>query len=146
MPGSRVLVSAHAPHGDPAKPNTIEWYRQAALTGADYVEFDIRRTSDGELVAAHDARTGQGSPVSSLSYGQLCDLAGCDVPRAADILAAIKGRARGHLDLKVTGGEDSVARLALDILGPGEFMANRLPARYTRYRPARPSRRAPFAD
>jgi glycerophosphoryl diester phosphodiesterase len=126
VPGSRVLVSAHAPHADSTKLNTIECYRQAATTGADYVEFDIRRTADGQLVAAHDAQIAQGSLVSSVSYGQLCDLAGYEVPRAADVLAAIKGRAKGHLDLKVTGGEDTVVRLALDVMGPGEFIITTL--------------------
>jgi glycerophosphoryl diester phosphodiesterase len=126
VPASRVEVSAHAPHADPAGPVTIEHYRQAAATGADYVEFDVRRTSDGQLVAAHDAHAGQGRLVSSVGYGQLCELAGCEVPRAADVLAAIKGKAKGHIDVKVTGGEDTIVRLALDIMGPGEFIVTTL--------------------
>jgi glycerophosphoryl diester phosphodiesterase len=59
---------------------------------------------------------------SSICYAQLCDLAGYEVPRAADILTLLKGRAKGHLDLKGSGGEERVVRLALDILGPGEFI------------------------
>jgi glycerophosphoryl diester phosphodiesterase len=123
---SQVLVSAHAAHADSARFNTIEYYQQAASTGADYVEFDIQRTADGQLVAAHDARTAQGNLISSVSYGQLCDDAGCEVPRAADILTAIKGRAKGHIDLKVTGGEETVVHLALDLVGPGEFVITTL--------------------
>ena len=41
VPASRVAISAHA--GDRAA--TIETYRNAAATGADYVELDIRRTA-----------------------------------------------------------------------------------------------------
>jgi glycerophosphoryl diester phosphodiesterase len=115
------MVSAHASHGDPAAPRTIDSYRQAALTGAEFVEFDIRHTADGELVAVHDPCTA-GQQVSSICYAQLCDLAGYEVPRAADILTLLKGRAKGHLDLKGSGGEERVVRLALDILGPGEFI------------------------
>jgi glycerophosphoryl diester phosphodiesterase len=118
-------VSAHASHGDPARPLALESYRQALEAGADYVEFDVRRTADGELVAVHDPDVG-GHEVASLTYRRLCDLIGVEVPRAAEILTLIKGRAKGLLDLKVTGGEDSLVRLALDILGPGQFVITTL--------------------
>jgi Glycerophosphoryl diester phosphodiesterase family len=45
-------VSAHGPRA-----GTIDAYVHALETGAEYVEFDIRRTSDGELAAFHDAHT-----------------------------------------------------------------------------------------
>jgi glycerophosphoryl diester phosphodiesterase len=44
-------VSAHGPRA-----GTINAYVDALETGAEYVEFDIRRTADGELAAFHDAR------------------------------------------------------------------------------------------
>jgi glycerophosphoryl diester phosphodiesterase len=117
-----VQISAHA--SDRAA--TPETYRNAVATGADYVELDIRRTADGELVAFHDARTAQGDPLAAIGYSRLCDLAGYQVPTVADVLATITGRARGHLDLKDTGGEDEVVRLALDVLGPGQFIITTL--------------------
>jgi glycerophosphoryl diester phosphodiesterase len=116
------MVSAHAGHTDPAAPLTLDSYRAALAAGADLVEFDIRRTADAELVAAHDPTGPAGRQISAMTYGQLCDLAGSAVPRATDVFTLIKGRAKGHLDLKVTGGEDTVVGLALDILGPGEFI------------------------
>ena len=122
MPASGVLVSAHA--GDRAA--TLETYRNAIATGADYVELDIRRTADGQLVAFHDALAPGGEPLAAVGYKRLCDLAGYPVPTVADVLAAIKGQARGHLDLKHTGGEDEVVRLALDVLGPGQFIITTL--------------------
>ena len=60
------------------------------------------------------------------AYAQLCDLAGYRVPTVADVLATITGHAKGHLDLKDTGGEDAVVRLALDVLGPGQFIITTL--------------------
>ena len=122
MPASRVLVSAHAGDRSP----TIETYRDAVATGADYVELDIRRTADGALVSFHDARTSRGEPLAAIGYAHLCDLAGYQVPTVADVLATIKGHARGHLDLKDAGGEDEVVRLALDVLGPGQFIITTL--------------------
>jgi glycerophosphoryl diester phosphodiesterase len=116
--GSQVKISAHAG----AKSSTMETCRQAVAAKADYVELDIRRTADKELVAFHDPCTSQGRPLSEVGYAQLCDLAGYEVPKVTDLLAAIAGHAKGHLDLKETGDEDRLVRLALDILGPGEFI------------------------
>jgi glycerophosphoryl diester phosphodiesterase len=123
---SPVRVSAHAGHATGARIRTIEAYREAVATGADYVEFDVRRTADGELVAFHDPVSSTGQPLSAVGYGQLCDLEGCEVPKVADVLAVIKGRAKGHLDLKETGGEHQLVQLALDVLGPGEFIVTSL--------------------
>ena len=86
-----------------AEPGPLQGYRDALAAKADYVEFDIRRTADAELVTFHDPRTRQGRLVSQLGYAQLCDLVGREVPKVADVLAVIKGRARAHLDLKETG-------------------------------------------
>ena len=60
---------------------TIEAFANAVGTGAEYVEFDIRRTADGELAAFHDGRTRQGEPLAAISYSRLCEAAGYPVPR-----------------------------------------------------------------
>jgi glycerophosphoryl diester phosphodiesterase len=115
-------ISAHDGRRADPEAGAMQAYRAALTADADYVEFDIRRTADAELVTFHDFRTGQGRLVSQLGYAQLCDLAGYEVPKVADVLAMIRGQAKAHLDLKETGDEDRLVRLALDILGPGEFI------------------------
>jgi len=116
-----AAISAHGP-----RTGTIEAYARALETGAEYVEFDIRRTADGELAAFHDPRTRQGDALAAISYPRLCELAGYPVPRVADLMTLIAGKATGHLDLKDTGGEDTVVEMALDILGPGNFVVTTL--------------------
>jgi glycerophosphoryl diester phosphodiesterase len=116
-----AAISAHGP-----RTGTIEAYARALETGAEYVEFDIRRTADGELAAFHDPRTRQGEALAAINYPRLCELAGYPVPRVADLMALIAGKATGHLDLKDTGGEDEVVAMALDILGPGNFVVTTL--------------------
>src|ERR1700745_729852 len=117
-----AAISAHAPRA-----GTIEAYARALETGAEYVEFDIRRTVDGELAAFHDARTRQGEALAAISYARLCQLAGYEVPRVADVMALIAGKAAtGHLDVKDTGGDERVVQMALDILGPGNFVVTTL--------------------
>jgi glycerophosphoryl diester phosphodiesterase len=116
-----AAISAHGP-----RTGTIETYARALETGAEYVEFDIRRTADGELAAFHDPRTRQGEVLAAISYSRLCELAGYPVPRVADVMTLIAGKATGHLDLKDIGGEERVVEMALDILGPGNFVVTTL--------------------
>jgi glycerophosphoryl diester phosphodiesterase len=116
-----AAISAHSP-----RTGTIAAFANAVGTGAEYVEFDIRRTADGELAAFHDARTCQGEPLTAISYSRLCELAGYPVPRVTDVMAVIAGKANGHLDLKDTGGEEQVVEMALDILGAGNFVVTTL--------------------
>src|SRR6201989_730256 len=110
----------------PTRAGTMEAYARARETGAEYVEFDIRRTADGELAAFHDARTRQGEPLAAISYSRLCELDRYPVLRGADVMTMIAGKATGHLDLKDTGGEEQVVEMALDILGAGNFVVTTL--------------------
>jgi glycerophosphoryl diester phosphodiesterase len=86
--------------------------------GADYVEFDVRRTLDGTLVALHEARAGRGCPVTAVSYSRLCELAGHEVPRIAEVMRLLAGRAIAHIDLKDAGCAAAVTRLGLELVGP----------------------------
>ncbi len=81
----QAAISAHGPRA-----GTIAAYASALETGAEYVEFDIRRTADGELAAYHDARTCQGKALAATSCARLCELAGYEVPRVADVMAEMK--------------------------------------------------------
>ncbi len=120
-----VAVSAHKGGSEDARGATWEAYESAVTTGAEYVEFDIRRTRDGRFVVFHDPQVA-GRPVSGLSYEELCAAAGHRVPLVGDVMTLIAGRMKGHLDLKEIGGEDEIIRLALDRLGPESFVATTL--------------------
>lgn len=125
-PASRrrgAAVSAHRGGGEDAPGGTREAYLAAARTGAEYVEFDIRRTADARLVAFHDATIDSGQAVASVSYDRLCLTVGHEVPLATDIMRIIVGQAKGHLDLKERGDEELIIGQALEILGPGNFVA-----------------------
>ena len=111
-------VSAHRGGGETARSGTYEAYRSALQAGAEYVEFDVRRTQDGTLVAFHQARPGWGRTVAAVSYARLCDLAGYEVPRMAELMQLLAGRAVGHLDLKETSCADEIVRHAVEALGP----------------------------
>ncbi|HUK70181.1 MAG TPA: glycerophosphodiester phosphodiesterase [Streptosporangiaceae bacterium] len=126
-----AAISAHRGGGEEAPAGTYQAYVGALEAGADYVEFDIRRTADGELAVYHDNHVGHDNAsghnaLAHISYSGLCELAGYEVPRVADLMRLIAGHAIGHLDLKETGGEEAVIEQALDILGPGRFVTTTL--------------------
>ena len=119
-----VAISAHRGGSETAPEGTYDAYQAAIKAGADYLEFDVRRTADGELVAFHPARLrpargggdrggrdrggrdrgggdrGRSRAVSALSYAELCRAAGYDVPTTSGVLSLLAGRAGAHIDLK----------------------------------------------
>src|SRR5215475_8433638 len=64
------VISAHRGGSETAPPGTYAAYRAALAAGARYLEFDVRGTADGELVAFHDARLRSGQPVAAASYAE----------------------------------------------------------------------------
>jgi glycerophosphoryl diester phosphodiesterase len=108
-----------------APPATLAAYRSVADTGAEYVELDIRRTKDGDLVVFHDSRIADRA-VAELTHEELSTAAGHRVPLVRDVIKVIAGRATGHLDLKDDDGEEEIIKLALGILGSGNFVVTTL--------------------
>ena len=124
-PGRGPAISAHRGGSEHGPGGTYEAYRNALAMGADYVEFDVRQTRDGILVALHQERVRRGlrgQLVSTVSYSRLCQLAGFEVPQVADLMRLLAGRARAHVDLKETGCATAVTRLGLEVLGPAGML------------------------
>jgi glycerophosphoryl diester phosphodiesterase len=133
----RPLISAHRGGGEVYPADTYEAYVAAAASGVELVEFDVRRLGDGTLVCCHDTpsavrrgasqratneeRTGP-NHWASLDYGGLCSGLGYEVPLADRVMAAIAGRATGHVDLKAPGYEVSTVAMAVDHFGMDGFV------------------------
>ncbi|MEX1656425.1 glycerophosphodiester phosphodiesterase family protein [Streptomyces pseudovenezuelae] len=123
----RPAVSAHRGGSERAAGATWEAYEDALRSGAEYVEFDIRRTADGVLVVHHDARVGpDGPPLAGIPYAELSERAGHPVPVVDDVMSLIAGRMVGHLDLKETGYERELIDRAVALLGADGFVATTL--------------------
>jgi glycerophosphoryl diester phosphodiesterase len=108
----RVLVSAHrcgyaelsaAGAGDRTLENSVEGVAHAAAVGADYVEFDVRRCTDGVFVIAHDPGVGplgDHSLIRRLTWPELHERAP-GVLRLSEFLAALAPTGIGaHVDMK----------------------------------------------
>jgi glycerophosphoryl diester phosphodiesterase len=112
--GAGPLVAAHRGAWQDAPQNSVAAVVDAIALGCDMVEFDVRRTRDGMLVAVHDARV-RGIAVAAMDLAQLRERLG---PGEAPLLDEMVEVAAGRiaLDVELKDGDsrvgDVVATLA----------------------------------
>ena len=68
-----TLIIGHRGASKAFRENTIAAFVGAAEAGADWVELDIRRTSDGEIVVHHDPHTEDGQLIAATLAASLPD-------------------------------------------------------------------------
>ncbi|MFO7791530.1 MAG: glycerophosphodiester phosphodiesterase [Candidatus Saliniplasma sp.] len=103
--------------------NSIGSFRKAIEVGADMVEFDIRKTQEGKLVAFHDTSI-KGKKISRLTYPELLDISesrGFKVPLVEDVIHVCKGKVGLDIELKEEGYETEVVDLVKSHLEPDQF-------------------------
>ena len=115
------MVAAHRGVAAGAAENTIEAFTNAIAIGADMIEFDVRMTRDGELIAFHDARV-NGIAVGSLTRDDIEAGAGVRPPLLTEVLSACAGRVKLDVELKEDGYVPEVMAALKAISDPGEFI------------------------
>jgi glycerophosphoryl diester phosphodiesterase len=105
--------------------NTIPAFQEAIRVGADFIEVDVRTSSDGKLVLSHDATVdrctdGKG-PVASMTFEQLEALdagikkgpeyAGTRIPTFDEVLDLARGKIGIYVDIKNVTAEDLVSHI-----------------------------------
>jgi glycerophosphoryl diester phosphodiesterase len=104
--------------------NTLDAFQLAIDIGADYVEFDVRRTKDKKLIVVHDADF-DGTLYSDLSYDEICALTeplNYTIPLLIDVLKLCQGRIKLDIELKEGGYEKQVVMLVRDMFHYDQFM------------------------
>lgn len=123
-------VAVHAPE------NTLASLQRAVDLGVHGLEFDVRQTSDGEVIVMHDAdllrTTGRAGAVATMTWGDIRELdagstftddggrtypfRGKDirVPRLVDVLAAFPATAM-LIEVKAHEAASAVRRILLDM-------------------------------
>lgn len=99
-----ALVAAHRGASNLAPENTIEAFEKAIEVGAEMIEFDVRETRDGVLIAFHDE-------VREWTYGQLCDRLPWPPPRLEEVVETCTGRIVLDVELKEHGHEEEALRI-----------------------------------
>jgi glycerophosphoryl diester phosphodiesterase len=118
-----VAISAHRGGGENHPRGTWEAFQASVDTGAEYVEFDVRRTRDGQLVVFHDGRAERAGAVPhKLTRAALESRLRRQIPSLNDLLQLLAGRAKAHIDIKETGYEAEVVTAAAELLGLDNFL------------------------
>ncbi|MGD8922322.1 MAG: glycerophosphodiester phosphodiesterase [Candidatus Zixiibacteriota bacterium] len=112
---STPAIIAHRGAVSFAHENTLEAFEAAVQIGADAIEFDVRRTSDGVLVIHHDATLpGKRRQVANATCEEL-KLSGArrgyHIPTLEETLHHLCGRIALDIELKEAGFEREVLDL-----------------------------------
>jgi glycerophosphoryl diester phosphodiesterase len=87
--------------------NSLEAFEYAITLGVEKIEFDVRRTGDGELIIFHDAHV-TGLPIGSLTRAEIARRAGHLPARLVEVLDLARGRIGLDVELKESGHLDEV--------------------------------------
>ena len=107
---SLPLVIAHRGASREAPGNTPAAFEAAIAAGADAIELDVRRTSDGVLVVHHNASR-RGVQVSMQTYPALLRRSRYEPPRLDAVLDQCAGRIALDVEIKEPGHEAEVLEL-----------------------------------
>lgn len=126
---TNVLISAHkCGQTELGELTIIENALKACELGADFVEFDVRVTKDKQFVIWHDRFVRIGDKLVAVSRTNCEDFL-TQVPQSCtlkDLLKAIQGKAKGHVDLKDGHKELEVVDLCASLLGRNGFVVTTL--------------------
>jgi glycerophosphoryl diester phosphodiesterase len=100
-----TCIVAHRGASQEAPENTLAAFAKAIEIGADMIEFDVRRASDGRLVVSHD-------PVRKRAS---------ELPTLEETLRVTQGRIQLDVELKEPGCEQDAIDLLLRYFPPSGF-------------------------
>ncbi|MHA1146756.1 MAG: glycerophosphodiester phosphodiesterase [Promethearchaeota archaeon] len=113
-----VLLIAHRGASRLAPENTLKAFQKAIDLKADYVEFDVHGTKDGEIVIMHDddtsRTTGQKGKIKEMTLEELKVLdcgEGEKIPTLQELIDIAKGKIGLQLEIKAPGLAPKIADL-----------------------------------
>lgn len=104
--------------------NTLESFQLAIDIGADYVEFDIRQTSDKKLIVFHDDSI-NGKQIKDLKYSELCKETSHEnytVPLLKEVLELCQGKIMLDIELKESGYEKEIISMVQKLYDYDDYM------------------------
>jgi len=122
----RVVAISHRGEHLHHPENTLPAFRAAIDAGADFIEVDVRTTSDGRLVLSHDAsvdRTTNGhGEVARMTFEEIrkldagaksgAEFAGTEIPTFEQVFELAKGKIGVYIDAKSISAKDLVETVA----------------------------------
>jgi len=106
----KVLIFAHRGANNLAPENTLKAFKKAIELKADYIEFDVHQSKDGEIVIMHDANTfrttGHSGIIEKMTLEELKELdCGDDekIPTLEELVKLAKGKIGLNCEIKAKG-------------------------------------------
>jgi len=122
---NKIRIGAHRGAMCHATENTLAAFEKAIDFGTWRIEFDVQRTSDGEIVLMHDPtvdRTTDGSGfIAEKTLAELRQLGmddGATIPTLTEALACLRGRCRGLVELK----QSDITEQVIDIIQKADMV------------------------
>lgn len=135
---SDIKVTAHRGSSLDAPENTLASFRKAIDDIADYIEFDVQQTSDGEIIVMHDTNvyrtTGVDKNVWEMSLEEIKTLdagssfsdeyAGEEVPTLEEVLKLAKGKINLNIEIKPNGHDVNMTAKVVELIEKYNFSDN----------------------
>ena len=126
----RTEITAHRGASRSAPENTLASVERAIKDGAHWVEIDVQRTADNEVVVIHDRDLkrvgGVNLPIASTTYADLStvdigswfgpEFKGERVPTLAQVLTLCKGQIKVNIELKYYGADLRLAERMVEVV------------------------------
>ena len=115
---SHILIIGHKGSNRYPPENTLKSFRGAINLSADYIEFDIHQSKDGEIVIMHDANTfrttGFKGLIKNMTLKELKEL-GCaggeKIPTLHELIKIAKGKIGLFCEIKAKGLEEKLIEI-----------------------------------
>jgi glycerophosphoryl diester phosphodiesterase len=113
----KKLIIGHRGHPFKYHENTLKSFQSALENGADYIEFDIRKTNDNVLIAFHDPFILNGKStlsIASLTFDELQKISAThnfSVARIEEVFLRFSKHCGFDIELKEPGCEEEVFSL-----------------------------------
>ena len=113
-----ILIIGHRGASAIAPPNTLKAFEMAIELKADYAEFDIHITKDGEIVIIHDSDTFDVTGVKRIIKDMTLDQVKClnagegeKIPTLQELISIARGKLGLQIEIKSTNLLDKLIKI-----------------------------------
>lgn len=121
MNKEKVIIFAHRGASNLAPENTLKAFKKAIELKADYIEFDVHQSKDGEIVIMHDSNTfrttGHIGSIDKMTLKELKQLdcgQGEKIPSLNELIELSKGKIGLNCEVKSKGIAEKIVSIFRD--------------------------------
>ncbi|NVM34104.1 MAG: glycerophosphodiester phosphodiesterase [Candidatus Lokiarchaeota archaeon] len=114
----KILIFAHRGASNLTPENTLKAFKKAIELNADYIEFDVHRSKDGEIVIIHDANTfrttGHFGLIKNMTLEELKELDCGDgerIPTLRELIKLAKNKIGLNCEVKARGLAEQIVNI-----------------------------------